>query len=108
MTTLYLHAREVSAKPDKNGMVSAGTPLGIQGEEVHQYSTKPHVHIEVHEGEVTEPVSHANHTTINPIPYLYNWVADRVERGGTDRTGRGGADGGGGRERRWDSRGREH
>ena len=92
MTTLYLHASKVLVEPDEDGTVQAGSLLGLQGNTSLE-DIGVHVHIEVRENIWKVAAHSANDTTINPIPYLYNWVDDRTERGGTDRMGRGGADG---------------
>ena len=76
MTTLYLHAKTVveGIKTGETKMVSVGQRLGIQGKKCIDILTKPHVHIEVHKGEVYGAVPSANDTTTNPIPYLYESV----------------------------------
>lgn len=77
-TTLYLHAKTVLVKPDANGMVHVGQLLGIQGKQGNAGGV--HVHIEVQEGESTKAAAkNREKETINPIPYLYKWVADRRE-----------------------------
>ena len=84
MTTLYLHAKIVLARPDKKNKVYVGQPLGIQGEVGITIDTKPHVHIEVQdqEGGSKIPASSAGaKPTINPIPYLYYWVTHRTGEG---------------------------
>ena len=91
MTTLYLHAHEVRVVPDENGMVYIGQLLGKQGKTGK--ATGEHVHIEVHEGESIRAVSSANEKTINPIPYLYKWVADRDNKWVAGEKEGGGADG---------------
>ena len=91
MTTLYLHAHEVLVVPNENNMVYIGQLLGRQGKTGD--ATGEHVHIEVHEGDVSRPVPSANETTINPISYLYKWVADRDNKWVAGEKEGGGADG---------------
>ena len=86
MTTLYLHARKVSVNKDE--FVSAGDPLGIQGDTGEAGGV--HVHIEVKEGvhELASPgagLSQApsqkpRYPNIDPIPYLYKAVTDAEQR----------------------------
>ena len=76
MTTLYLHAEDI-AQDIKNGKtkrVSVGHELGTQGETCVDIPTKPHVHIEVREGNVSGAAYSADQTTINLIPYLCEWL----------------------------------
>ena len=80
LTTLYLHASDVLVSKEETVEVGQrDKPLGKQGNTGNADS--PHVHIEVRVGKNAIPSNGAGdnlNPTINPVPYLYRWVAGHL------------------------------
>jgi len=80
ITTLYLHASDVLVSVgDKVEIGQKQKPLGRQGKTGNADS--PHVHIEVRVGKHVSPSNGAGDNlkpTIDPVPYLYRWVAGHL------------------------------
>lgn len=80
LTTLYLHASDILvSKKDTVEVGQRDKPLGRQGRTGNAKS--PHVHIEVRVGKNAIPSNGAGdnlNPTINPVPYLYRWVAGHL------------------------------